>query len=120
MAEMRMSFLTPPLVEKPRGDHDRAMEATWLDMARRCNRPHYYEAQGFTRDRWQLDGCQCLSRRSICGHEKAYGWGRSFWKYVWLAVKSAWWSGWNDAVGATYKTTSGRSRSHAVITGITS
>ena len=116
---MAFAFSRPALIEKPRGDHDRAMEAHWLEMARRCNRPHYLEPEGFTPDRWMLAGNKTYGR-SICGHEKAYGWGRTFWKYVWLAVKAAWWSGWNDAVGTTYKTTPpGRRNDFAVITGIT-
>jgi hypothetical protein len=99
-AEMRVAFTAPVLVERPRAEHDRRMEAHWLEMAWRLGRPAYMEA----------------------GREKPYGpFSRSHWRYLWLAMRAAWWSGWNDAVGATYRTTPpGRARQYATITGLTS
>lgn len=120
--EMRLAFGGPRLVERPRHEHDRAMEAHWLEMARRLGRMPYHEAPGFADDRrWLNDGKWKPRRRSIAGHEKAYGlFCRSHWRYLWLAMKAAWWSGWNEAVGTTYQTTPpGASRNHAVVSGIT-
>lgn len=113
--EMRLSmgFGLPQRVTKSRGEFDARMAEHWIDSAHATARDAFWEAPGFADDRRSRG-------RSIHGREKPYGMGsREHWRYVWLAMKAALWSGVHDAMGTTYETTEGGSNSVAVITGLT-
>jgi hypothetical protein len=88
----------PRKVQKPLGEHHRRMAEHWAEAARSHGRPPHWE---FTR-------------------EVPYGpFSRSHWKYIRLAMRSAFLSGVHDAMGTTYETTEGGGRSLALVTGIT-
>lgn len=108
LTEMRMGFLAAPrMVTKRKADHHASMAETWVEHAHRCGRPSYREAPGFTPSRYRTAGI-----------ERPYGWeSRAFWRYVWLAMKSAFLSAVDDS---TYETPADGGRSHTIITGITS
>lgn len=96
---MRMEFaLKPHKVTKSTADMHGRMSAYWVEKAQQCGRPPYLEAGGFATDRWGKRG-----RASVCGHEKAYGpCSRTFWGYVWRAVKAEFLAGWHREMGTTY------------------
>src|SRR4051812_13099824 len=91
-AEMRMQFAwTPRTITKTHCDLNERMEAHWLERAHACSRPPYTEARGFATDRQGKRG-----QASISGREKPYGWpSRAFWKYVRLAMRSAFLAEWH-------------------------
>jgi hypothetical protein len=120
--EMRMQFALgrPHRVTKPKADLHARMAERWCKMARDCGRPGYHEASGFTPDRWMLRDPSPTHTRSICGAEKPYGpFSRTHWRYIWLAMREAFLSGWHEAIGTTYETTEGGRNRHAILTGIT-
>lgn len=122
MAEMRQQFILdnylafsrPRMVTKRWGDHHARMCEHWIKQAHACARPGYTEARGFVPKR--------LDPYRIGGCEKPYGYGtHTYWHYVWLAAKSAWLSGWHDAIGSTYETPADSDRRRfAIVTGVTS
>src|SRR4051812_36972501 len=94
LAEIRMQFAVsaalPRKVTKPRCEHHERMAEHWCKHARDLGRPDYWEASGFTPDRWMLRDPSPLHTRSICGGEKPYGpFSRAHWKYLRLAMRSA-------------------------------
>lgn len=92
--------------------HERMAEY-WCQHARDLGRPGYWEHDGF-----QIRG---YPHRFRCGGEQAYGpFSRSHWRYVWKAMRDAFLAEWHRALGTTYETTEGGTRSMAVLTGITS
>lgn len=98
----------------PASDVENAMEAHWLQMARRLGRMPYHEAPGFAGGRGPL-------RVTVHGYEKPYGLtSRGHWHYIWLAMKCAARAAWYDAVGQTREEVVGGNRTMAVIKGITS
>jgi hypothetical protein len=108
------SFWPGRRVVKPKADLHARMVEHWVDRAHALGRPGYWEAPGFTPDEWG-------SRVSICGREQPYGpLTLDFWKYVRLAMCEAFLAEWHRALGTTYETVEGSSRSHAIITGLTS
>jgi hypothetical protein len=117
--EMRMQFALelgrPRKVTKPKHELHARMAEHWCKMARDCSRPEYNEARGFAYRRGGSLGPW------PCGGEKPYGpFSRTHWKYLRLAMREAWLSGWHEAVGTTYETTEGGRNRHAILTGITS
>jgi hypothetical protein len=119
--ESRMQFAAsiglPRKVTKPRGEFEARMCETWIEKAHSTGREPYLDPRGFADDRRPRYG-GAWGRR-IHGHEVAYGmWSRAHWRYVWLAMKAAFWSGVHDAMGTTYETTEGGRNSIALVTGI--
>lgn len=101
-------------VTKRKAEHHARMEAYWLKRAWGCGRMPYVEGPGFTYER--PSGVNVR----VKGHEVPYGPGsRPFWKYVRLAMKDAFLSGWHNARGTTYQTVEG-GRDHAILKGLSS
>lgn len=122
--DMRLRFglsLSSGRPTRPKGEFHARMAERWVSSAIELGRPPYTEAAGFTKDRWQLGGSELGG--SVCGHEKPYGFcSRPFWRYVRLAMREAFLSGWHDALGTTMPDHRGaRNSLHmARITGLTS
>lgn len=100
-------------VTKRTADRHARMSEFWLNHAHGCGRPPYREGPGFCAEPGE--------RIKVKGHEVPYGpTSRTFWKYVWLAMKSAFKSGVHDAMDSEYETREGNPRDMAIVKGITS
>jgi hypothetical protein len=73
MWAQRVQFAMPRRVVKPKWQFHERMCEHWLEQARGCGRPEYWESPGFADDRRDRWGDGSAWRRKVHGHEKPYG-----------------------------------------------